>query len=251
MRTLTKKIILTSMLCMSVHATFANETEAKIDPSDITAVNTSGYLGLNNQGDLKLSTSISLTNGGSSSMSMGTLEASIDNQGNYKDSRLQYFQVFSTTNSVAPKVAASIDIIDNQNFTTGALGAVSMVNPGVKNLMGFARVGVLGGKYDSDFTRMMGESDEGIVGGMAAIYLSYKTGEDGTYIMLNPEYTYLDGSIDTSIVKTSLILGTPISSDGKKWAQFKIENSNGHMTSSSQKIDINDTVTWAFFKAYF
>ena len=69
-----------------------------------------------------------------------------------------------------------------------------MIKPDVENLTLFGRVGVLAGDYDSDFASSMGEKKTDILGGMAAAYISWKPGADGTYFMLSPEYTYMDGT---------------------------------------------------------
>ncbi|OEF08544.1 hypothetical protein [Vibrio genomosp. F10] len=250
MNTFTKTILATTLLCSGMNLALADESTEKVDPSNLTAVNTSGYVGMNNQGDVKLSASLGfgLKNG---QMAMGTLEGSMDNEGKYKDSRLQYFHVFNVGNPVVPTAAASIDIIDNTNFTTAAVGAVAMFKPGVESLTIFGRVGALAGEYDEGFASAMGETDTDIVGGMAAAYLSWKPGADGTYLMLSPEYTYMDGSIETSTLKSSITVGTPLSADGKRWGQFKIENTVGSMQSTHQTVDIDDTVAWAFYKVYF
>lgn len=251
MKLFTKTLISTALLLSGTSLALAEDTaQDKVDPSDLTAVSTSGYVGMSNQGDVKLSGSFGfgLDNG---QMAMATVEGSLDDEGQYKDSRAQYFHVFNTGNTSVPRVAASLDIIDNSNFTTAAVGAIGMFNPGIENFVIFGRVGAMVGQYDKDFTRLMGETDQDIVGGMAAAYLSWKPGADGTYLMLSPEYTYMDGDIETSTLKTSLTVGTPLSSDGKRWGQFKIENTYGSMKSSNTKIDIDDTVAWAFYKVYF
>ncbi len=228
----------------------ADSESTTIDPSDLTAVSTSAYVGMSNQGDVKFSSSFGfgLDNG---QMAMGTLEAGLDKEGKYKDSRAQYFHVFNRDSAVVPRVAASLDIIDNNNFTTAAAGAVAMINPDIENVLLFGRVGVLAGEYKDGFTQKMGETDDDVVGAMAAAYLSWKPGADGTYFMFSPEYTYMDGAIETSTLKTSLTMGTPLSGDGKRWGQFKIENTYGQMASSHKQIDIDDTVAWAFYKVYF
>ncbi|MCL9773762.1 hypothetical protein [Vibrio methylphosphonaticus] len=246
------KIVLATTLSSSISLAFAqnNNGDDVIDPSNLTSVNTSAYLGFSNQGDVKVSGSIGygLQNG---QMAMGTLEASMDSEGKYNDSRLQYFHVFHFENPRLPSAAGSIDIIDNDNFTTAALGGVFMYNPDIENLTIFGRVGALAGQYDDDFITQMGETDNGVIGGMTAAYFSWKPGADGTYLMFSPEYTYMDGDVNTSLLKTSLTIGTPVSSDGKRWGQFKIEHTHGSMKSSLHTIDINDTSAWVFYKVFF
>lgn len=251
MKKRTKIAFATTLFCAGITLAHAQDSnEEVIDPSNLTAVNTSAYLGFSNQGDVKLSGSIGygLQNG---QMAMGTIEGTMDQDGKYKDSRLQYFHVMNFANPVMPSAAGSIDIIDNTQFTTAALGGVVMIKPDVENLTLFGRVGVLAGDYDSDFASSMGEKKTDILGGMAAAYISWKPGADGTYFMLSPKYTYMDGDIETSLLKSSITAGTPLSSDGTRWGQFKIENTNGSMKSASKKIDIDDTVAWVFYKVYF
>ncbi|MGS0693346.1 hypothetical protein [Shewanella sp. 0m-4] len=199
---------------------------------------------MNNKGDVKLSGSLAYTldNG---QMAMGTIEGTMNKQGDYNDSRIQYFHVFNIDNAVTPRVAASLDIIVNQQFTTTtAVGGIVMFTTPAESLNIFVRGGVLAGSYDEDFANAMGESDThthtDIVGGMAA-YFSWKTGDDGTYIMFSPEYTYLGGSIEDNTLKTSITFGTPLSQDKSKWGQFKLENTVSTMRPSSEKIDIDDT----------
>lgn len=88
-------------------------------PSDLTKATTSGYAAMSNKGDLKVSIS------GSFSVSpiqegMLTLEGTMNNEGEYSDSRLQYFHVFDLESTAVPKVAMSLDMINNDAFTTAA-----------------------------------------------------------------------------------------------------------------------------------
>lgn len=250
MSSLTKTILATTLGLALTANVFAQEQVHDVDPSDLTKASTSAYVGVNNKGDVKLSGSLAYTldNG---QMAMGTIEGTMNKEGDYNDSRIQYFHVFNIDNAVTPRVAASLDIIDNQQFTTAAVGGIVMFTTPAESLNIFVRGGVLAGSYDEDFANAMGESDTDIVGGMAAAYFSWKTGDDGTYIMFSSEYTYLGGSIEDNTLKTSITFGTPLSQDKSKWGQFKLENTVSTMKSSSEKIDINDTAAWFFFKAYF
>lgn len=244
-----KKTCLVSTLALLSSGAFAAEKQ-EIDPSDLTKTNTAAYVGINSQGDIKLNGSLSfgLSNG---QKAMTTLEGTMDNEGNYSDSRLQYFHVFNVNSPVVPRVAASLDIIDNNQFTTAAIGSIALFQTPIKEFNIFARVGALAGEYDSDFAASMGASDTSITGGMAATYFVWKPGADGTYFALYPEFTYLDGDIETSTVKTTLMAATPLSADKTRWGQFKIENTSGTMESARHKIEINDTVGWFLYKVFF
>ncbi|PMH43117.1 hypothetical protein BCU68_03765 [Vibrio sp. 10N.286.49.B3] len=225
--------------------------EQELDPSDMTRANTSMYVALSNEGAVKASGSLSYTyqNG---QMSMVTLEGSMDSEGEYSDSRLQYFHVFNTGNSISPRVAASLDIIDNDSFTTAAVGAISIFRTPNENLTFFGRVGALAGEYSDSFASDRKISDKSIVGGMAAAYAVLKTGNDGTYLALYPEYTYLHGDVEMSTVKTTFLAATPMSEDKTRWGQFKLESSSTSMTQDNQSIDLpTETVAWFQYKVFF
>lgn len=122
----------TALLATISISAFADDTQ-KVDPSDMTRASTNMYVATNNIGDLKLSGALSYTydNG---QMSMVTLEGSMDNEGKYKDSRAQYFHVFNINNAITPRVAASLDIIDNASFTTAAVGGVAIFRTPIDSL---------------------------------------------------------------------------------------------------------------------
>jgi hypothetical protein len=86
---------------------------------------------------------------------------------------------------------------------------------------------------------------------MAAGYFSLKTGSDGTYIMLSPEYTYTGGDIETSTLKTSLRVGTPMNAAKTHWGELRLENTYGTFESVSMTQDIDDTVAWFMYKSFF
>jgi len=110
----------------------------------------------------------------------------------------------------------------------------------------------------------VGESDNCIVGGVAAGYAVWKRGTDGTYFTLHPELTYLGGDVDVTSVKTRLMGAAPCSQDGKRWRQVKIENTYTKYlykiliqnTYTKVKIDPfktdqDDTVVWFLYKVFF
>ncbi|PMJ69319.1 hypothetical protein BCU23_17795 [Vibrio splendidus] len=61
----------------------------------------------------------------------------------------------------------------------------------------------------------------------------------------------MDGDIETSTVKTTLLAATPFSADKTRWGQVKVENTYGSMESTNQKLDIDDTVVWFQYKVFF
>lgn len=243
-------LTLALLLSLSSNQLLAADSEDSPNPSDITEVSTSAYFGINNQGGVKGSIARGF---GFSEKTEGmiTIEAAIDKEGHYSDSRFQYFQVFNTKNHVVPKAAVSLDVMDNDMFTSASLGSVIAINPGVKGLSIFPRAGVLAGEYSDSSVNQFNVSDRGTTGASAALYVSYTMGNDGTYIMVSPEYNYLGGDIETSMLKTSVKMGTPFSQDKTRWGEIRLENTDMKMESASKKIKNNDTVVWANYKFYF
>jgi hypothetical protein len=225
-------------------------TESTPNPSDLTETSTSAYFGLNNQGSLKgsISGDFHFNNG---QTGMLTVEGTMDKDGDYSDSRLQYFHVFSTQNQVVPRAALSVDVIDNDMFTSASLGGVAAINAGVEKLQIFPRLGVLAGKYSDQSMSAFSVDNSEAVGASAALYVMYQLGNDGTYIGAWPEYNYLNGAIETSLLKSTLMIATPFSQDKTRWGQLRVDNTSGSMTSKNQSLDINDTVVWANYKFYF
>lgn len=220
------------------------------DPSDLTETNTSAYLGMSNQGGFKASISADIQVNAQQT-GMFTIEGTINKEGEYSDSRLQYFHVFNTENQYVPKAAASLDVIDNDMFSSASVGATLALNSGVKGLNIFPRVGLLAGQYSSQALNQFSVKDDQALGGSAALYVMYTMGKDGTYIGAWPEYNYLSGDINASILKTTIKLATPFSADKQRWGEIKLENTNSRMQANSHSLESNDTVVWANYKFYF
>ncbi|WP_299695595.1 hypothetical protein [uncultured Vibrio sp.] len=212
---LNEKFALTALAALTLSSTLVMAEEDH-DPSDIVRASTSFTVGATNNGDVKgyLTYAFPVND---------TQQGMVAVEGKYSNARAQYFHVFNFDDPTVPKVAASLDLIDNASMTTAALGAVVAITP-VEQFSMYLRGGVLGGEYSDAMTRQFGVSDNATVGGMAAGYFTLKTGSDGTYVMVHPEYTYTDGDIETSTLKTSLRIGTPMNTAKTHWGEFRIEN---------------------------
>ncbi|MGL0947013.1 hypothetical protein [Vibrio vulnificus] len=220
------------------------------DPSDLTETSTSAYVGMSNKGGVKgsISGNMKFANG---QEGMLTVEAAMDNTGDYTDSRVQYFHVFNTENTAVPKVAASLDILDNALFTSASPGVTLAINSGVKGFNIFPRVGVLGGEFSEEVMAATNISDNSAIGGSAALYMFYTAGNDGTYFGLYPEYNYLSGDVDMSVLNTNFLMSTPFNNDRTRWGQIKITNTNTTIKNGFIDEKVNDTVVWANYKFYF
>ncbi|WP_019616197.1 hypothetical protein [Psychromonas ossibalaenae] len=245
-----KKIIGTA-LAVSMVTPLAMAEEQDFDASDMTRASSTAIVGLSNKGDVKLTGSLSYAfDNGQTAMTL--LEGTMDRDGAYQDARLQYFHVFSFDNATTPRIAASLDIIDNDMFTSAALGGIAMIRTPADSLTFFARGAVLAGEYDEDFARSYGVDDSSITGGSAALYAVWKTGEDGTFLAAYPELTYLGGDLEVSTVKTTLMVSTPFSADGKRWGQVKFDTTTGSIESSSKKTEMDsETSVWFNYKVFF
>ncbi|WP_017220823.1 hypothetical protein [Moritella dasanensis] len=245
-----KKLIGTA-LAMSMVAPLAMAEEEDFDASDMTRASSTAIVGFNNSGDVKLTGSLSYGfDNGQTAMTLA--ESTMDNEGNYKDARLQYFHVFNIDSATTPRIAASVDMINNEMFTSAAVGAIAMIRTSSDSLTFFARGAVLGGAFDENFANEYGVDDTSAVGGSAALYAVWKTGEDGTFIAAYPELTYLGGDLELSTVKTTLMVSTPLSADGKRWGQVKFENTTGTIESDSRKTEMaGGTSVWFNYKVFF
>ncbi|WP_221075425.1 hypothetical protein [Agarivorans aestuarii] len=245
---LNKKFALTAFAALILSNTSVMAEEDN-DPSDIARATTSFTVGVTNQGDVKgaLTYAFAVND---TQQGMVVAEGNMNNKGEYSDARAQYFHVFNFNNPIMPKVAASIDLIDNASMTTAALGAVVAITP-TENFSMYLRGGVLGGEYSDAMTSQFGVSDNSAFGGMAAGYFTLKTGKDGTYVMLSPEYTYAGGDIETNTLKSSLRIGTPMNAAKTHWGEFRIENTHGTVESASMTQKVNDTVGWFMYKSFF
>ncbi|CAK1923994.1 hypothetical protein [Vibrio crassostreae] len=246
-----KTITTASLIIGSLFNTAFAQEEEDFDASDMTRANTTAIIGASNQGDVKLTGSLSYAHRNGQA-SMALLEGTMDRDGEYSDARLQYFHVFSLDNATTPRIATSLDIIDNDMFTTAALGAIAMVRTGYEPLTFFVRGGILAGSYKDDVVAKANLGSSDITGAMGAAYAVLKTGDDGTFLALYPEYTYLDGDLSIETVKTTLMAATPVSADGKRWGQIKIESTSGNTTMDGVKTTMDtDTVAWFNYKVYF
>ncbi|MDR9825326.1 hypothetical protein RCJ22_06895 [Vibrio sp. FNV 38] len=243
-------VLLGSMLTVAMIATPVL-AEDDFDASDMTRASTTAIIGLSNQGDVKLTGSLSYRfDNGQTAMTL--LEGTMDNDGKYKDARLQYFHVFNLDNATTPRIATSLDIINNEMFTTAALGSIAMVRTPIDSLTFFVRGGLLAGEYDDDFANQFNVTDTSITGAMAAGYAVWKTGQDGTFLAAYPEYTYLNGDIEINTVKATLMAATPMSADGKRWGQIKFENTSGDIKSPIGKMKMDsETLAWFNYKVFF
>ncbi|MDV5168578.1 hypothetical protein [Photobacterium rosenbergii] len=241
-------IVASSLVSVSV---FADTNEQDINPADVTRAYTQLNMGVSNQGDVRLLGSLSYNHKGGTA-SMASLEGVMDEDGSYKSSRLQYFHVWNRDSAFMPRIAASLDVIDNEMFTTAALGTAAIFPTSIDGFNVFGRVAALAGKYDDDFASHYGGTGTStdIAGGMGAIYFVY-TADSGSFIAYYPEYSSLSGDIDVETTLHTITAGVPLSESKDKWIQFKFEDSTTDITASRMNEQLDNRILWTQFKLFF
>lgn len=246
-------ILLSVFLLMVPTLTVAGEEPKNtIDPSDVTRAYTQAYIATSNKGDIKISGSLSYQFDGGSA-AMVSLEGTMDEHGDYKDSRGQYFHVFGTGSSFVPRIATSVDVIDNNNFTTVALGAAGVISTPYDSFSLYFRGAGLAGEYkdDGSLAQQYKLTDTNITGLNGALWAVWKPFADGTYVSISPEYTKMDGSLEVETLKTSITAATPITESGDKWLQFKLEDIDSQLAHRGVHESVDDSIFWTQFKMFF
>lgn len=249
----TKIILLSAIVILAPTLVAANEQSSeRVDPSDVTRAYSQAHIGTSNKGDVKAMGALSYQFDGGTA-AMVSLEATMDENGDYKDSRGQYFHVFGTGNDVMPRIATSLDVIDNNDFTTAAFGAAAAITTPFDSFNVYARGAGLMGEYKDDgaLASKYNITDTDITGYNGAAWLVWKPFEDGTYFSLSPEYTKMDGNLEADILKTSITAATPITDGGDKWLQFKYEDIDSDFTHQGITDSVNDRIFWTQLKMFF
>ncbi|MDN2482846.1 hypothetical protein [Vibrio agarivorans] len=247
----TQLTTLTALILSVVSANVALADDKHVDPSDVARAVSSFTTGISNTGKVKALATMAVPIS-EEQQAMVVAEGNMTTEGKYSDARVQYFHVFNLENSAVPKVAASLDVIDNSMVTSAALGGVAAINTHSDRFTVFLRAGALAGEYKEDFASGYQVTNRSAVGGTAAAFLNIKTGSDGTFFTFNPEYTYLDGDAEVSTLKTTLRLATPMSQDKKRWGELRLENTQSNITTTTTKSSAqSDTTAWFLYRAYF
>ncbi|MCL1066048.1 hypothetical protein L2735_04405 [Shewanella olleyana] len=220
-----------------------------IDPSDLTKTFSQLSIGGSNTGNAKIIGSLSHVLESGTAL-MGTLEATMNNEGDYSDSRFQYYHVLNVDNKLTPRWAASLDLIDNSMFTTANIGAATVFKTGIEGFDIYARAGYVQGVYSEDFQNMMEITDDANNGYMGGVYFSY-VASNGMYVQYFPEYMSLSGDADFTNLKNSIQFGAPINDAKSIWMTFKYENIKNTMETASTKYETDDNAVWGFVKFYF
>ncbi len=221
-----------SVLAMTALNVSANDDVP--DPADVTKVLTALKVSVGtNSNDYDAAVEAELKIGGSFNKNNSFLTM-ISAQGATKDSaesmdaddfdlreyRARWFQVFGTGMEGMPKAGYSIDYIDHSNDDSDpidnivAVGGVVKI-PVLSNWVMYPNIAVVQANLKDEYK--INGSDDG-KGFQLNIFNSIYLSKKGTYLMINPQYSWLD--FDTYTTQDLLIettFGMPLTESRKWW----------------------------------
>ncbi|WP_158134143.1 hypothetical protein [Photobacterium damselae] len=228
---LTASILAAGLFSSSV--VFADTTNDDApDPADVTKVVTSFKLsaGTNSnnndfalEGELKIGGSFSPDNSFLTMISATGAEKeedSFEDGFDLREMRARWFQVFGTGLAGLPKAGYSLDFIDRSNDDSDVIDNIIAVGgivkvPVLSNWVMYPNIAAVQANVKDEYK--IAGTDDGIgvqVNLYNAIYLSKK----GTYMMVSPQYSYLDfDGYTTQDLLLEATLGTPITENRRWW----------------------------------
>ena len=260
---------LTNMILVAALASaplMANENK-KVDPSDLTQVNTflwtQGGYATAGKGDDKVSgTNMTITGGVAGSITedisyLGLLEHTRTSKRDFENkddkTRVRLFGVHSVDWGFISAVGLSADYIhghkktdvggQNLKSNTQAYGVIAKVETGLDWLSLYPNLAYISSKTTISNAGSTFDGDLKSDGYQATLYASIKIDNNGKYMMLEPQYT------DTkhfSTQKFEVSYGQPVSSDKKWWVDVKAGYEKGELKdgvlNSNFKSDAQSTV---------
>ncbi|HIF9184416.1 TPA: hypothetical protein ACX6RJ_001723 [Photobacterium damselae] len=229
-----KTLLTTSILTVGLLSSsfvFANNKDDTPDPADVTKVVTSFKLsaGTNSnnndfalEGELKVGGSFNPDNNFLTMLSVTGAEKeedSFEDGFDLREIRARWFQVFGTGLVGLPKAGYSLDFIDRSNDDSDVIDNIIAVGgivkiPVLSNWVMYPNVAVVQANVKDEYK--IAGTDDGIgvqINLYNAIYLSKK----GTYMMFNPQYSYLDfDGYVTQDLLLETVFGTPLT-DNRRW----------------------------------
>ncbi|GAB3515152.1 hypothetical protein [Photobacterium alginatilyticum] len=227
-------LCLIAFLFSSLNAHATDDSERAPDPADVTRVLTSVrvFMGVNSDdnniaGDieLKLAGSFNKDNNFLTMLEVSGAEKESDpfeDGFDLREIRGRWFQVFGTGNDVMPKVGYSLDVIDRSNDDSElvdniyAIGGVAKV-PVLSNYVMYPNIALVQANLKDEYKKVISGSDDG-QGIQLNVFNSVYLSKKGTYLMIIPQYTYLDfDSFKTQDLLVESRFGTPLTDDRSFW----------------------------------
>jgi hypothetical protein len=238
-----KKLLTTSLLT-ALTSTHAMASDEAIDPSDLTRVYTQAAFFVTSDADVRVSTmmtgswSENIQFGGFAEANFG--DTSADNNGdnfgfNYKNARIQYYQVSPLNNTLMPRVGFMVDAMHNDAIDMQVLsvGAMTMVNPKYTgNAMVFPNVNYTYGEI----------LDETVDGYLLNLFATVPIGDSGSFIQIWPEYMDVSGdSVEMTSQLLNVMFSAPVKSNRSQWLMAKLEYGSSELTKGNSTLISGDS----------
>lgn len=236
-----KLLITTTILASMTPSAFA--TDEPIDPSDLTRVYTQAAVFVTSDADVRLSTMA--TGSWSENIQFGAFaeanfgDASDENSGdnfgtNYKNARIQYYQVSPLDNGLLPRAGFMVDGIHNDaiDMQVLSLGVLGMINPTYTgSAMVFPNVNYTYGEI----------LNETVDGYLMNLFVTVPLGDSGSFVQVWPEYMDLSGdTVEMQSKKLNVMLNAPVRSDRKQWLMTKLEYGSSELKKGQSSLSAAD-----------
>lgn len=217
----------------------SNEADV-IDPSDLTRVYTQAAVFVSSDADIR--TSAMFTGAWSETVQFaGFIEAnwgdrsdsSSDRFGlDYKNGRVQYFQVHEVNVGLMPRIGGSVDYIHHnikgqKDAQLLSLGTIGVINPDYTGdrIMMFPNVAYASGSIN-------GDSVDGV---MLNIFTTVQIGDTGSFFQFWPEYFSVSGKeVELDSMTYNLMFNAPMRQDRSQWLMTKLEYNNSKLNGIRQ-----------------
>jgi hypothetical protein len=253
MNKLFSKAIITACITSSLYAYAGEPKDNAPDPADVTRVLTSLRVSVGtNSNDNDIVGETELKIGGSFNkdnnfLTLFEVQAAEKDRDPYEDGfdvrqiRGRWFQVFGTALSNIPKVGYSVDVIDRSNDDSEsvdniyALGGIIKV-PVLDNWVMYPNIAAVQANLKDEYKSAMQGSDDG-KGFQLNLYNSIYLSKSGTYLMISPQYSYLDfDSFTTQDLQLETIFGMPLTDNKRFWFVAKYSETFSDIDSDTPSV---------------
>lgn len=209
------KLAATALALTVSTASFAEDKAP--NPADLTAANTFGAIQVGGDKDNKFVGGMFGIAGQYSegNIFLGMVEHRGSTDADNLYTRARYFQILDTEVNLFPQVGFSIDYNKaygpkeaGGDIDTVALGVIGKLDTGMDWLTLYPNVGAVEVKFDGVKSR----------GYIANLFASIYMGDDGSYLMLQPQSTITK---DINIYKFEVAYGAPMNDKGTLWWEAK------------------------------
>lgn len=234
------KFLSATMLLLFIGHVNGAIAEEKINPSDLTQVNSFVSGIMSNDGEFSIMGGVAGQYSKGNNF-LGLVEHKVatksgEDSKKPQDTRLRYFQVFDTQGEVVPDVGFSVDYMKSWKMSKSnpnsigtdivALGAIAKVTTPWDAFTLFPNVAYVTGKAKGNTGgKTPGKSD--LSGYQLNLFSSIALDETGQYVVIQPQFMHMDAKNKPTKIKTDIKTfkvktgyGAPISDDGLWWTEI-------------------------------